>query len=168
MSQEALEVLTEEIVEEEQPVSEDECIQVKKPVKKAIYKKKQPAEPKPKRERTEAQKKAWEKCLASRQKNREDRKKVQDEDAKLLAEYKKQLAKKAEAKVVKKAVGIKKKAIMRDESLDEISEDETPIEVVKEKIKKTRQPRAKPAVREPAPEYEYEEPQQTIRTITFF
>ena len=167
MSQEDLEVLTEEVVEEEQPVSEDECIQVKKPVKKPIYKKKQPAEQKPKRERTQAQKDACERCLASRQKNREDRKKVQNEDAKLLAEYKKELAKRAEAKVVKKAVGIKKKAIMRDESLDEISEDETPIEVVKEKIKKTRQPRAKPVVRE-REEYQYEEPQQTIRTITFF
>jgi hypothetical protein len=44
MSQEDLEVLTEEIVEEEQSISEDECIQVKKPVKKPIYKKKEPAE----------------------------------------------------------------------------------------------------------------------------
>jgi hypothetical protein len=42
MSQEDLEVLTEEVVEEEQVVSEDECIQVKKPVKKPIYKKKEP------------------------------------------------------------------------------------------------------------------------------
>ena len=143
MSQEDLDVLTEEVVEEEEVVSEDECIQVKKPVKKPIYKKKEPAEPKPKRERTEAQKKAWERCLASRQKNREDRKKIQDEDAKLLAEYKKQLAKKAETKVVKKAVGIKKKAIVREQDLDEISEDETPIEVVKEIIKKRRQPAPK-------------------------
>ena len=39
MSNEDLEILTEEVIEEEQPVSEDECIQVKKPVKKPIYKK---------------------------------------------------------------------------------------------------------------------------------
>ena len=32
MSQEDLAILSEEIVEEEQPVSEDECIQIKKPV----------------------------------------------------------------------------------------------------------------------------------------
>lgn len=161
MSNEDLEVLTEEVVEEE-PVEEDECIQiVKKPVKKKIYQKKEPvegAEPKPKRERTQAQKDAWERCLANRQKNREDRKKIQEEDAKLLAEYKKQLAKKSETKVVKKAVGIKKKAIMRDEDLDEISEDETPIEVVKQKIAQRRKPPVKkqlPAYEEP----EYQMPQ---------
>lgn len=162
MSNEDLEILTEEVIEEEQPVSEDECIQVKKPVKKPIYKKKEAAEPKPKRERTPAQIAAWEKCLANRQKNREDRKKIQDEDAKLLAEYKKQLAKKAESKVVKKAVGIKKKAIVREQDLDEISEDETPIEVVKEIIKKRRQPAQKKQVEaQPEPE-----PQKMV--LTFF
>jgi len=164
MSQEDLEVLTEEVVEEEQPVSEDECIQVKKPVKKPIYKKKEPAEPKPKRERTEAQKKAWEKCLANRQKNREDRKKIQDEDAKLLAEYKKQLAKKTESKIVKKAVGIKKKQIVREAEIDEISEDETDIETVKEIIKKRRQPAQKKQL-PPKPQPE-PEPQKMV--LTFF
>jgi hypothetical protein len=164
MSQEDLEVLTEEVVEEEQVVSEDECIQVKKPVKKPIYKKKEPAEPKPKRERTEAQKKAWERCLASRQKNREDRKKIQDEDAKLLAEYKKQLAKKTETKIVKKAVGIKKKQIVREEEIDEISEDETPIEVVKEIIKKRRQP----APKKQLPPKQYVEPEPEKMVLTFF
>lgn len=164
MSQEDLEVLTEDVVEEEQVVSEDECIQVKKPVKKPIYKKKEPAEPKPKRERTQAQKEAWERCLASRQKNRQDRKNIQDEDAKLLAEYKKQLAKKTENKIVKKAVGIKKKQIVREEEIDEISEDETPIEVVKEIIKKRRQPApTKQLPSKPKPE---PEPQKMV--LTFF
>ncbi len=164
MSQEDLEVLTEEVVEEEQVLSEDECIQVKKPVKKPIYKKKEPAEPKPKRERTEAQKAAWDRCLASRQKNREDRKKVQDDDAKLLAEYKKQLAKKTETKIVKKAVGIKKKQIVREEEIDEISEDETPIEVVKEIIKKRRQP----APKKQLPPKQYVEPEPEKMALTFF
>ena len=156
MSAEDLETLTEEVPQEE-VVEEDECTEIKKPVKKKIYQRKESVEPKPKRERTEAQKKAWERCLASRQKNREDRKKIQDEDAKLLAEYKKQLAKKSEAKVVKKAVGIKKKAIMRDEDLDEISEDETPIEVVKQKIAQRRAP--KPRAPAPPAEPVYEMPQ---------
>jgi len=164
MSDEHLEVLTEEVVEEEQVVSEDECIQVKKPVKKPIYKKKEPAEPKPKRERTEAQKAAWERCLASRQKNREDRKKVQDDDAKLLTEYKKQLAKKTETKIVKKAVGIKKKQIIREEEIDEISEDETPIEVVKEIIKKRRQS----APKKQLPPKQYVEPEPEKMVLTFF
>jgi hypothetical protein len=158
MSAEDLEVLTSEDVEEEEVQEEDECIQiVKKPVKKKIYQKKEPvegAEPKPKKERTEAQKKAWERCLANRQKNREDRKKIKDEDTKLLAEYKKQLAKKSETKVVKKAVSIKKKAIMRDEDLDEISEDETPIEVVKQKIAQRRKPPVKKQLPPPEPVYE--------------
>ena len=162
MSQEDLEVLTEEVANEDEPVSEDECIQIKKPVKRAVYKKKEPTEPKPKRERTPAQIAAWEKCLANRQKNREDRKKIQDEDAKLLAEYKKQLAKKTETKIVKKAVGIKKKQIIREEEIDEISEDETPIEVVKEIIKKRRQPAQKKQVEaQPEPE-----PQKMV--LTFF
>lgn len=156
MSAEDLEVLTSEEVVEEPTQEEDECIEIKKPVKKPIYKKKETAEPKPKRERTEAQKKAWERCLASRQKNREDRKKIQEDDAKLLAEYKKQLARKSEAKVVKKAVNIKKKAIMRDEDLDEISEDETPIEVVKQKIAQRRAP--KPRAPAPPPEPVYQMP----------
>lgn len=164
MSDEHLEVLTEEVVEEEQVVSEDECIQVKKPVKKPIYKKKEQAEPKPKRERTEAQKKAWERCLASRQKNREDRKKIQDEDAKLLQEYKKQLAKKTETKIVKKAVNIKKKHIMREEEMDEISEDETPIEVVKEIIKKRRQP----APKKQLPPKPQPEPEPLKKVLTFY
>ena len=167
MSQEDLEVLTEEIVEEEQPVSEDECIQIKKPVKKKVYKKKEPVEgeePKPKKERTPAQIAAWERCLANRQKNREDRKKIQDEDTKLLAEYKKQLSKKTETKIVKKAVGIKKKQIIREEEIDEISEDETPIEVVKEIIKKRRQP----AVKKQLPAKPQPEPEPEKRVLTFF
>ena len=167
MSEEDLAILSEEIVEEEQPVSEDECIQIKKPVKKKVYKKKEPVEgeePKPKRERTEAQKQAWERCLANRAKNREDRKKIQDEDAKLLAEYKKQLSKKTETKIVKKAVGIKKKQIIREEEIDEISEDETPIEVVKEIIKKRRQP----AVKKQLPAKPQPEPEPEKRVLTFF
>jgi len=161
----------------EQVLSEDEIIEIKKPTKKKVYKKKVvepepevapveeivvdddllveepivPDTPKPKRERTPAQKAAWEKCLANRAKAREERNIVKDSDAKLLAEYKKQLAKKSEKKIVKKAIGIKKKAIMRDEDLDEISEEDVPIEVVKEKIKSTRRPRGK-SVHEPEPE----------------
>ena len=155
----------------------NEIIEIKKPTKKKVYKKKVvepepevvpveeivvdddllveepivPDTPKPKRERTQAQKAAWEKCLANRAKAREERNIVKDSDAKLLAEYKKQLAKKSEKKIVKKAIGIKKKAIMRDEDLDEISEEDVPIEVVKEKIKSTRRPRTK-SVAEPEPQ----------------
>ena len=166
MSEEDLAILSEEIVEDE-PVSEDECIQIKKPVKKKVYKKKEPVEgeePKPKRERTPAQIAAWERCLANRTKNRQDRKVVQDEDEKLLAEYKKQLSKKTETKIVKKAIGIKKKQIVREEELDDISEDETPIEVVKEIIKKRRQP----APKKQLPAKQQPEPEPIKRVLTFF
>lgn len=164
MSEENLELLSEEVINEDEPVSEDECIQIKKPVKRAVYKKKEPTEPKPKRERTPAQIAAWEKCLANRTKAREERAKLKDEDAKLLAEYKKQLAKKTESKIVKKAVGIKKKQIIREEEIDEISEDETPIEVVKEIIKKRRQPAPKKQL--PTTRQVEEEPKKMI--LTFF
>ena len=166
MLEEDLAILSEEIVEDE-PVSEDECIQIKKPVKKKVYKKKEPVEgeePKQKRERTPAQIAAWERCLANRTKNRQDRKVVQDEDATLLAEYKKQLAKKTESKIIKKAVGIKKKQIIREEELDDISEDETPIEVVKEIIKKRRQP----AVKKQLPAKPQPEQEPLKRVLTFF
>jgi hypothetical protein len=166
MSEEDLAILSEEVVEDE-PVSEDECIQIKKPVKKKVYKKKEPVEgeePKPKRQRTPAQIAAWERCLANRTKNRQDRKVVQDEDATLLAEYKKQLAKKTESKIIKKAVGIKKKQIIREEELDDISEDETPIEVVKEIIKKRRQP----AVKKQLPAKPQPEQEPLKRVLTFF
>lgn len=166
MSQEDLAILSEEIVEE-QPVSEDECIQIKKPVKKKVYKKKEPEEgeePKPKKERTQAQKDAWAKCLANRTKNRQEREVIKGDDAKLLAEYKKQLAKKTETKIIKKAIGIKKKQIVREEEIDDISEDETPIEVVKEIIKKRRQPVAKKQLpSKPQPE---QEPQKMV--LSFF
>ena len=89
---------------------------------------------------------------------------VQDEDAKLLAEYKKQLAKKTESKIIKKAVGIKKKQIVREEEIDEISEDETPIEVVKEIIKKRRQP----APKKQLPPRQQPEPEPQKMVLSFF
>jgi hypothetical protein len=39
-----------------------------------------------------------------------------------------------EEKIVKKAISIKKKQILKQKVLDEISDDETPIEEVKKKI----------------------------------
>lgn len=143
----------------EEVLSEDEIIEIKKPTKKKIYKKKAvepepvtvpvtvpveveepivPDTPKPKRERTEKQKQAWANCLANREKAREERDKLKQTDNKLLNEYKKNLAKKSEKKVVQKAINIKKKAIMRDQDLNEISEEDIPIELVKEKIKSSR------------------------------
>jgi hypothetical protein len=43
--------------------------------------------------------------------------------------------KKLEAKIVRKAISIKKKEIKKQSALDEISDDETPIQKIKEVVK---------------------------------
>ena len=93
--------------------------------------------------------------------------KVKEEDAKDLETYKKQLAKKNTEKVIKKAVAIKKKAAVVEKVLDEISDDETPIEVVKEKIKQ-RRAAAKPATQQrPRVESAYQPEEYHMPTIRF-
>jgi len=160
-----------EPVEEEEVLSEDEEIEIKKPVKKAVKQGvyKNYGEPrKEKKERTQAQKDSWARCLAARQAKRDERLKIKEEDAKDLQTYKKQLVKKNTEKVLRKAVAIKKKAAVMDQVLDEISDDETPIEVVKEKIKQRRAaPRPAPQPRARAePAYQPEEYHMpTIRFI---
>jgi hypothetical protein len=80
---------------------------------------------KPKKARTQKQIDAFEKV---RQKKMENAKK-REEDKKKLAEYEK---KTLEEKIIKKAVSIKKKQIKKQQILEEISDDDTPIEVIKE------------------------------------
>ena len=45
-----------------------------------------------------------------------------------------------EQKIVKKAISIKKKQILKEAALDEISDDETPMEAIKQIVKKKKQP----------------------------
>jgi len=91
--------------------------------------------PKPKREykprppKTEAQLLAFQKAIATRDANAKRRKEEAD---KMLAQSKKE----TEDKVVKKALSIKKKQIKAQLALEEISDDDEPIEVVKQKVKK--------------------------------
>jgi hypothetical protein len=91
--------------------------------------------PKPKRAytprppKTEAQMEAFKKAIETRNANAKKRK---EEAEKMLAQSKKE----TEDKVVKKAIAIKKKQIKAQLALDEISDDEEPIEVVKQKVKK--------------------------------
>jgi hypothetical protein len=84
-----------------------------------------------KKERTEAQKLAFEKCKQQRELNAKKR----ADDAKKLMEYEK---KALEEKLIAKAVSLKKKQIKKQVVLDEISDDETPIEKVKEMAKKIK------------------------------
>jgi len=106
----------------------DESVDAKKQIKKQISDD-EPA----KKPRTEAQIKAFQRCLELK---REKVKKRNDE-AQRLAEYDK---KALEAKVVAKAISIKKKQIKKQSALDEISDEEDVIEVVKEKPKPVIKP----------------------------
>lgn len=84
--------------------------------------------PKPKRQATEAQKEAMARGRETIAKNREAKR--QEKEA-LEQQRKKEL----ESKIVQKAISIKKKEMKASLLLDEISDDETPIEEIKAKIK---------------------------------
>ena len=87
-----------------------------------------PETPVTKRVRTPAQIKAFARCLDMKREKAAKRL----ADAKKLAAFEKSAL---EEKVVAKAISIKKKQIKKQSALDEISDDDTPIEVVKEKAK---------------------------------
>ena len=123
-----------QINENEEDIEDiEDCKKMKKPEEKT-YKKKGTSRNKV---RTQAQKDAWALCL-ERKKIKQDEVRAQKaEDQRILDEYKENLKKLNEKKIVKKAIAIKKKQIMMDEEL-ESTDDEIPIEEVKEKIKKSR------------------------------
>jgi hypothetical protein len=85
---------------------------------------------KEKKPRTQKQIEAFERVRKIRDEKRNERKEIK---IKAETEYKQQ----KEAKIVKKAISIKKKQILADADLDDVSEeDEIPIEVVKKIMKK--------------------------------
>ena len=102
--------------------SDEETIEIPAPKPKREYKPRPP--------KTQAQLDAFKKAISARDVNAKRRK---EEAEKMLAESKKE----TEAKVVKKAIAIKKKQIKAQLALEEISDDDEPIEVVKEKVKKS-------------------------------
>ena len=80
---------------------------------------------KPKPKRTQKQIEAFQKVRDKKMQNaklRQEEKKLKDEEDR----------KELEAKIIKKAVAIKKKQIKKQTVLEEISDDDTPIEVIKE------------------------------------
>lgn len=115
------------ITEKSESESEEEEEEEPKPVK-------------PKRERTQKQIDAFNKCIQMKKEKAQKR----ADEAKRLAEYDR---KALEEKVVKKAISIKKKQIKKQSALDEISDDDTPIEKIKE-VAKTIKPiaPAKPVI----------------------
>jgi hypothetical protein len=98
---------------------------------------KRPYKPRP--PKTPAQLEAFQKAIAARDANAKRRR---EEAEKMLAQSKKE----TEDKVVKKALSIKKKQLKAQLALEEISDDDEPIEVIKQKVKKVAErPPPKPA-----------------------
>jgi hypothetical protein len=156
-----------DILEENEEIEKPKKKVVKKafenPTPKAVIKKKiivkqpvaveeeeeeeeQPKPVKQKRERTQKQIDAFNRCIEMKK----EKAKQRAEEARRLAEYDR---KALEEKVVKKAISIKKKQIKKQSALDEISDDDTPIEKVKEIAKK------------PAPVKQPEKPKITFRFV---
>ena len=99
----------------------------------------QPKRPyKPRPPKTAAQLEAFKKAVATRNANAKRRKDAADE---LLAQSKKE----TEDKVVRKAISIKKKQLKAQIALEEISSDDEPIEVIKQKVKKVVERAPKPS-----------------------
>ena len=109
-------VIKKKIAPVEEEEEDEECEEEPKPVK-------------PKRERTQKQIDAFNRCIQIKK----EKAKARAEEAARLAE---QDRIRLEEKVVKKAISIKKKAIKKQIALDEISDDDEPMEVIKEKAKK--------------------------------
>jgi hypothetical protein len=107
---------------------------------------------KSKKPRTAKQIEAFEKARKIRDEKRAERKEVKQ---KVETEYKQQ----KEEKIVKKALAIKKKQILADKVLDEVSDDDDiPIEVVKKIMKKYPSKSAPP---------KQEQKAQPVYTISF-
>lgn len=129
-----LEILNKSKLKEDLEESEDEEILAVK-IPKQVIKQKKP--------KTPAQMAALEKGRAIAMANFAERKKASELRAK-------EEQKIYEARVVKKAVAIKKKEIKKLAELDEISDDDTPIEEIKQIIK-TKKPASKVALTPPPP-----------------
>jgi hypothetical protein len=94
--------------------------------------------PKVKKPRTDKQIEATKKMNEARKQKALEKKDIQ---AKQDEELKKEMEGRAEEikdKIIKKAIAIKKRQIKKEAVLDEIEDDETPIEKINEIMKKTR------------------------------
>lgn len=125
--------------EEEEPVEAVETIIAKKSHKKKV----DPNAVKVKPERTEKQKETFEKARLTRLTNIELKKQLKEEEEKANRKKKEEL-------IIKKAVAIKKKEIKQRAILEEISDDDTPVEKIKVLTKKiaVKEQEQKPMERE--------------------
>jgi len=137
MSAEALEVLENELGGEEE--SQPDVIEK---VKKKL--------------RTQKQIEAFERVRALRDAKRDERKEVRIKEAQVRTKV-------VEEKIVKKALAIKKKQILRDAELDAISEDEDiPVEVVKKIMTKYKRKPPTPPPLKMEKQVTYEPPSYTF------
>lgn len=97
---------------------------------------------------SDKQKENFQKCREVRLANVQRRK-----DA--LREFEEQAKIEMDSKIVKKAVGIKKKLIVREAQLEEVSDDDTPLEQVIKVAKKTQEKKVKKSI--PKKQVEVEE-----------
>jgi len=88
---------------------------------------------------SDKQKENFQKCREVRLANVQRRK-----DA--LREFEEQAKIEMDSKIVKKAVGIKKKLIVREAQLEEVSDDDTPLEQVIKVAKKTQEKKVKKSI----------------------
>jgi hypothetical protein len=95
-----------------------------------------------KKPRTEKQLEAFDRAKAIRDANTLKRK----EEARLLAEQERKII---EDKLIKKAISLKKKQIKKQAVLDEVSDDDTPLEKVKEIAEKVKSKETITPVRTP-------------------
>ena len=151
---ESLEVL--EILEPVEPPVEESDDEIEKP---PLPVKEKPVKIDKRRTsvRTDKQKEAFVKVLEIRQVKRDDRAKervIQEEE----------LKKENEEKIISKAISIKKKQIKKQIILDNISDDDEPIEEIKQKILKSNmKKKPAPKMEEPAPEPEMD--RYTVRFV---
>lgn len=97
---------------------------------------------KPKRVLSEAQKeslsKGRAKAIAYKKSQLEKRKEMELEKRRQLEEEMIAYKKKLEDDYIKKAIRLKKKHIIREKELEELSDDDTPMEQIKEKLEKVK------------------------------
>jgi hypothetical protein len=79
---------------------------------------------------SDKQREAFQRCKAKRLENVQQRKNA-------LKEFEEKIKDEMDSKIVKKAIAVKKRSIIREAQLDEISDDDTPLEEVMEVAKKT-------------------------------
>jgi hypothetical protein len=148
-------IIDTELNDEPEPVPKSRGRPRKQPVKEI-----DPDEPpKAKRVQTAAQKANFEKALEARKQNIALRNQ-QKADLAAAEELKKE-EKQAdvERKILKKAICLKKRQVIKEAILDEVSDDDIPIEIVQKIIKKQQAKKAvKPAVKTvepPTPKYTF-------------